>query len=523
MTQGQGYIQTISLRKDLGGGQYGPEILVEDSLSYDTYIPDQSAYALDRIVGLAQQYNVYLKLVLGDKDDPVWHKLDDDGTYVYGGEPDNLDGYYGNGRNFNKTRWLQQAWWRYLQARWGYSTNIHSWEFTNEGDPAHSSHYAVTDELGKFMHCKAFGVNMGSGDSQPCNYNHPNDHLVTTSFWHSFPGTELWENPAYPNVDYADVHAYISTSNVIDFSSPCSKAEMENDFAAFHLCHSQQLVGWNLGKPIVRGETGFDYADNQTEQKDLQLDDQGIGLHNFIWSGMDEGALTEVYWWGGYREGNPGVDGQPGLHEHYKYFYQFISNVPLNNGHYQALGAQVGNSNLRVVGQKDLVNQNAHLWIQNKNHTWRHVVDNTPVSPASGTITIPGFQANQTYQLKTWNTYTGTVATTSNLTSDSSGAIALAINNLTTDTAYQINNPSAPTPTSSGVPTGTPTPLNRPCQLVGDSSCTGSCDNVVNILDYTSLLTRYATTAACVDMNADSSVNILDYTVISQNFGRTLP
>ena len=78
------------------------------------------------------------------------------------------------------------------------------------------------------------------------------------------------------------------------------------------------------------------------------------------------------------------------------------------------------------------------------------------------------------------------------------------------------------TPTSSP-PTATPTPLNRPCQLIGDTSCAGSCNNVVNILDYTSLLTRYATTATCVDMNADSRVNILDYTIISQNFGRTLP
>ena len=89
--------------------------------------------------------------------------------------------------------------------------------------------------------------------------------------------------------------------------------------------------------------------------------------------------------------------------------------------------------------------------------------------------------------------------------------------------AGQGTSTGTPPPTINPTHSPTPTPLNRPCSLIGDSSCSGSCDNVVNILDYTSLLTRYATNTACVDLNADSSVNILDYTVISQNFGRTLP
>ena len=39
----------------------------------------------------------------------------------------------------------------------------------------------------------------------------PSRHMVTTSFWHSFPNLEFWSNPDYPDIDYADMHAYIST------------------------------------------------------------------------------------------------------------------------------------------------------------------------------------------------------------------------------------------------------------------------------------------------------------------------
>ena len=91
-----------------------------------------------------------------------------------------------------KTRWLQMAWWRYVQARWGYSPNIHSWELLNEGDPASSAHYQLADELGRSMRQYA-----------------PNHHLVSTSFWHSFPRDAFWANREYPNVDFADIHRYV--------------------------------------------------------------------------------------------------------------------------------------------------------------------------------------------------------------------------------------------------------------------------------------------------------------------------
>jgi len=284
VTQGKAFVLSISMREVLPNGQYGPEIMQEPSMEYELNFPDQGLYAMDKYVELAEKYGMYLKLVLSEKNDYVDYKLDDDGTFVINGEPDNLDGFYGLGRGRNKTRWLQQAWWRYLQARWGYSPNIHSWELTNEGDPFLTKHWQMTDEWGKFMHCGAFGVNVGSGDSQPCTLDHPNRHLVTTSFWESFPGYDpqtgngFWGNPKYPNVDYADVHAYIATSPAPD----ADKILMEKDAAYYHLWHSQQYGGWKFKFPIVRGEAGMVPYNGSTDDwggLGLQNDTQGIGLY----------------------------------------------------------------------------------------------------------------------------------------------------------------------------------------------------------------------------------------------------
>jgi hypothetical protein len=115
----------VSLREVLGNGQYGPEVLKEPSMQCETYFPEQKMYQLDKMIEAADAHNLYLKLVIQEKEVLIFKKLEDDGDR---GTTDDHDGFYGaetNPREVNKTRWLQQAWWRYLQARWGYSTSIH--------------------------------------------------------------------------------------------------------------------------------------------------------------------------------------------------------------------------------------------------------------------------------------------------------------------------------------------------------------------------------------------------------------
>jgi hypothetical protein len=253
---------------------------------------------------------------------------------------------------------------------------------------------------------------------------------VSTSFWHSFPAAPFWENPNFVNIDYADVHAYVSTGWLED---PIYEA----DAVAYHIDYSLETRGWldsaagsSPTKPIIRGEAGLDFTGEQVEQPDLALDVYGTWLHNYVWSSLDPGGLIEEYWWSRNRETNPGPDGQPGLHEIYGYFADIIQGIPLNNGFYRDAEAQLSDPQLRVVGQKDTEHNQAHLWVQNRAHTWRNVVDGVPgISGLSGNVTLGGFSPN-TSLIVEWHAFTTqglpNIYETS-VTSDGSGNLTLSL------------------------------------------------------------------------------------------------
>jgi hypothetical protein len=416
-------------------------MLIHSNMSLETYIPEEKAYAFDKVVALAEASNVALKVVIQELNDELWIKMRDDGSWVLSGS-DNTGGFYGPGRVVNKTRWLQQMWWRYLQARWGYSTSIHSWELTNEGDPGLVRHYELTDELGKFMHCRVFGTAVGSGDGAKCNLNHPNAHLVTTSFWQWFPAPEFWANTKYPNVDYADVHAYVSTS----FAPLSERTLMQWDSRYLHTWHSQNLRGLNVGKPIVRGETGLDAVDNQSESVlGVSRDTTGVWLHNFLWSALDSGGLYELYWWTTHIW-TSSFDHRP----QYLGPTNFLRDVPLNKGGYVDWGGTVSNSALKVFGQKNISAGGLILWVQNAAYTWKNVVDGVSIAAQSGEVVVPGFVAGRTYQLERWNTQVpgGQITTTQSLVADGSGSLRIGVTSLQTDAAFKIRastgGPAAP-------------------------------------------------------------------------------
>jgi hypothetical protein len=445
VSNGQVYVDTVSMREDLGGGQYGPEVMHKPSMEHQLYFQQHASFQIDQIVSWAEKYGVYLKPVILEKGEKIMRKIGLDGNF----SPDADSNFYGDYRNVTHVRWLQQSWWRYLQARWGYSPSIHSWELCNEGDPVSTRHYALADEMGKFMRGRVFGVPVAAGDGVNCTYQHPNRHMVSTSFWHSLPSKAFWANTRYPNVDYADVHAYISTGWL-------KNAAHETDAALYHLDYSADCRS-NLDyfsglsgiptKPIVRGEGGIDFVNKQSENPDLAKDSQGIWLHNLVWAGLAPGALHEFYWWTDNREKQPGPDGLPGLHEIYRPHFYFAHDVPLNNGQYRDLAASVSNSGLRVVGQKDLTAGKAHAWIQNKQHTWRNVVDQVKVSPISGSVTIQGFAPNAGYEVQWWDPYQ--IAATPGpfkievLTASASGAISVPVTSLATDLAFKLSLKSA--------------------------------------------------------------------------------
>ena len=441
---GHVFIDYVWLEEDLGNGQYGPNIIYKAWVAQHQYFSQRNSYALDEILELANLYDIYLKLVILEKNDYILNILEYDGTlstYFPSQNPENL--FFGNGREMDgktKIRWLQEAWWRYLQARWGYSPNVHSWELLNEGPPgpADNSHWILTDEFGKYMHCRVFGYEAGSD----CTYDHPNDHLITTSFWASGYPYHFWKNTSgdYPDVDYADIHYRANQSNLSsdDFYDP-------TDFydAALFSQKLSMSIGANQAsgpsKPVMRGEVDWRFEDIDLFSQNAA---NGLWLHNFIWAGINSGGMIESYWIGDTVKDHIY---ETGSHDHrpmFKTFFNFIQDIPLSNGYYQDAATTSSETNLRAWGQKDLVNGCAHLWIQNINHTWKNVSDGVTIPPVSGTITILGFQPDQSFTVEWWNPYqpdkTQQIMFTETVVTQANGAILIEVDDLGTDMALKI-------------------------------------------------------------------------------------
>ncbi len=512
----------------------------------------------DAVLAAAEQHGVYLKLVIDEKNEWIRNHIGPDGKFTR--QPDNANFYAAPGL---KSRWLQQAWWRYIIARWGFSTAIHSFEYVNEGDPYSTAHYEAANSLARYIH----------------RFD-PSRHMVTTSFWHSFPGPEFWANPAYADIDYADVHAYITTgweggnasflgklkldaspqnsmkaspSILLDagthgryditprglvllekgewqvrywmkaenFTARCpynstgstarvrwmvdggasnggkegvvpnnaggkdfvcaspsgsfawrqftsdrdrdgitlpesvrliipddlphafslsienydtsggtawiSNVELINpsgkvvpvigqfdttsfvtDTAWYNAAYGLLLGGGSpvgAGKPLVRGEAGLDDPASGGYLAEINRDSEGIWLHNNVWGQVGPGGIADLMWWTSETiTENSNTGRVPGLLPVYAAYQNFMAGIPLTNGRYQDIRALVSDPRLRAWGQRDDAAGRAHLWIQNKAHTWQAAVKGTPIPAAGGTINLPGFPAG-TYTIEWWGTY----------------------------------------------------------------------------------------------------------------------
>lgn len=203
------------------------------------YFDAMNAAKWDRIVEIAAQHGIYLKVVTDEKNEWIKNVIRADGTL---GKFDNNNFYAAPD---TPVRWLEQAWWRYLIARWGYSTAIHSFEYINEGDPFNGNHYDAAEAMAEYFQA-----------------HDPAQHMVTTSMWHSFPSAEFWANPKYSALAYADLHAYITTGWGPDASfTPPSYLEKRPEFvhsgnASFHIPAAQKIQVQITPRTLALAEQG---------------------------------------------------------------------------------------------------------------------------------------------------------------------------------------------------------------------------------------------------------------------------
>jgi hypothetical protein len=395
---GKVYIDQFSIKEMLPDGSRGGELIRHSKADIHTYVEQRPAAFFDRQIVEGERNGVYLKYVVQDKRDWVPNHLTREGIFHKSG-----DGYFQE--NGTKAKWLLWQWWRYLIARWGYSTAIHSWEICNEADPNDPDVYRQTQDFGEFMH---------KFDSHP--------HLVTTSFWCCWKPNFWKDQINYPDVDYADLHEYSRESN------------QGLDMVEFIVSLGQKTFKIPVGKPVMLGETGIGYEGQQYFEY-LKKTNKGIWYHNILWAQLcyGSGISSPNYWWSQHLSS---INRQQIVLP----FYRFVSRLDINLGGYVDLDASVTNPNIRVLGQKNSLKGKAYLWVQNKHHNWHNVMGvehPVPIKPQSGIITIR-LLSNTDYRVTIWNTYNGELQSADVLESDASGDIIISIPNLHSDCAVKI-------------------------------------------------------------------------------------
>lgn len=508
VSSGRAYIDRVEIREDLGNGNLGVNIINRPSADLHYNMDQLRSYTFDKILESAEQNDVYFKLVGLEKNDWIFNHINSSGNMVANGDNNN---FYGSGRNFTKTRWLQQAWWRYMQARWGYSTSIHSWELINEGDPFNGNHYALADEFAKYMHSFT-----------------GNTHLATTSFWTEFP-LNFWNDPQYKNLDYADFHQYMfkdrTTSLRTDKTRVGESVQIFNPGDWYDVASAVEKVSKVLSpkgphgasKPTMRGETGIVTDNTDGWQNEIQNDNSGTWVRKFVWAGINAGGVIESYWYAtDHIKNNDAEFGK---------YLEFIKNIPLSNGNYVDSAATASDGSLRVMGQKDRVNKRAHIWIDNKTNTWKQIIDGRqPNTINSAIITIPDMPQGS-YPVLWYDTQNKANIKTETVNVDSSGNLSLQLPRpLSTDIAVKIGNYSnatipiqnspSPTPPVTQTPTQVPTQAPTITPTIEPTESTPDEDSELD-----KLISDFGKTGSNLqgDLNNDGKVDIYDYAILATN------
>ncbi len=512
VTGGQAYINEFSVREVVNptnvstcptsGYTLGGELIRNSKSDIHTYVEQTAAAAFDWLLDDAKRGGVYLKFVVHDKNDPIFNRLYRNGSWTSNWQTLG-DGYF---QPFStKAGWLRRQWYRYVVARWGYSTNVHSFELVNEGppneDPANSGsspHWAAAQEFASYI------------DS--IDYHR---HLATTSFWCCWR-PRFWSGSSFGNIDYADLHEYSGNSSLNELGSFTYLTDVAEGMSRLANMFRTQPAN----KPVVIAELGLSEMPNwwgPSMQAGLNSNNPGIWYRHIIWSGIGSGSFSAPNYW---------------FTDHVRFinreqiatvFWNFVKNLDVNRGGYVDLAANVSNSNLRVVGQKNTSRGIAYFWAQNRSYGWA----NTNPAAVTSTVTVSGLPASTDFNLQRYDTSTG-ASTTQTVRSSQSGSVDVTITSLVGDVAYKITPQSvigipSTTPSATPVPTVNPTPTATPVATVTPTQTPvvhgngdANQDGLVNQQDLRTILSSMSVaTTSALDQYKDGVVNALDFAYVS--------
>lgn len=195
---------------------------------------------------------------------------------------------------------------RYIVSRWGYATNILSWELWNEVDH-------VTKECPQYQ-----GIDQQILNWHEEMYNYirsidPFGHCITSSVGstHGLPQF----SDMYQDLDIVQQHTYQ------DIQIALSKFELPNTlYLRANNGHNEYQ-----SKPFFTGEFGFSRR-RLSEEKDPH----GVSLHNSLWSSLFSVSIGPAsFWWWEYLD-------SCGMHKRFAPLLNFCQKLPILSGTFTA-------------------------------------------------------------------------------------------------------------------------------------------------------------------------------------------
>lgn len=321
---------------------YGPEYTQMDVegnpiVYFDSIINQKDSAELDYIITYAKQHGVSIMPCIfsfGDFASQNEHDLSDSSNWnnnPYRFIIDNPCEFFTDERAKTITKHLI----RYIISRWGYATNIVSWEFWNEVDHM----FYMCDEW------KFIDMDVVAWHEEMADYvmsTDPYHHCVTTSIGSVDEHFSLYST-VFDNLDFVQQHNYQNIQN--------TQSKKQFSYVLYDKIYKAHIQ-YNF-KPFFMGEFGFDqYFPPYYASKDPH----GIDLHNSLWSSLFSTAIGPAsFWWWEHLDSE-------GLFKRFMPILHFCENLPILSETFKP--SQTG-----VISGHSLVFDNSIETYYMKNHT----------------------------------------------------------------------------------------------------------------------------------------------------------
>ena len=228
---------------------------------------------------------------------------------------------------------------RYIVARWGYSTHVHSWELWNEVDLTDGYASAAVTAWHREMRDYLRSID-------------PARHLVSTSFAVFAIDDRVW---GQAGLDYTQYHFY-SQSGALKLLP-----DIARDMATWLPDRQRRFT-----RPVLFGEFG---VDSRGPAETMASDPFAIGLHDGLWAGALSSSFGTgmTWWWDNY------IDVQPDrFYPMFGAVARFVDGVHWAKERLEAASATATSSTrpLLVTGVQGPAR--VLLWLKNDNHQWDH-------------------------------------------------------------------------------------------------------------------------------------------------------